>query len=207
VYKRQVAETAIDKLRKVAKADIWIEIYWKVNAQGPRKSISFTLKGIDSYTDKPVGNAGSTGPQSVQSDVAILLEEAVLAYLDNFNAQLQSHFDDMFTNGREVVVRIKKFDSFDGDLESEYEGEELGSIIEKWISDNTQNHRFNTTDATENMMLFEQVRIPLYDANGKAIDARGWTKGLQSELKTKYGITSKLMTKGLGQAVLVIGDK
>jgi hypothetical protein len=203
----EVAETPIDKLRKVAKADIWMEIYWKVNTQGPRKSISFTLKGIDAYTDKPVGNAGSTGPQSVQSDVAILLEEAVLAYLDNFNAQLQSHFDDMFTNGREVVIRIKKFDSFDGDLESEYDGQELGSIIETWISDNTQNHRFNTTDATENMMLFEQVRIPLYDANGKAIDARGWTKGLQSELKTKYGITSKLMTKGLGQAVLVIGDK
>ena len=31
---------------------------------------------------------------------------------------------------------------------------------------NTVAHRFSLTDATENMMLFEQVRIPLYRENG-----------------------------------------
>jgi hypothetical protein len=204
----EVAESPIDKLKKTAKADIWMEIYWKVNpgAMG-KKSISFTLKGMDAYTDKPVGNAGSTGPQTATAELSIMLEEAVLMHIDNFNSQLQNHFDDMFANGREVVIRIKKFDTFDGDLESEYNDEELGSIIEKWISDNTVKNRFNTTDATENMMLFEQVRIPLMDEKGKPTDARGWAKGLQSYLKTTYSITSKLMTKGLGQAVLVIGDK
>jgi hypothetical protein len=57
------------------------------------------------------------------------------------------------------------------------------------------------------MMLFEQVRIPLFDANGKAIDAKGWAKGLQKYLKETYKIESKLMTKGLGQASIVIGEK
>jgi hypothetical protein len=113
----------------------------------------------------------------------------------------------MFANGREVTIRIKKFDSFDGDLESEYGGEELGSIIEKWISANSVKGRFNTTDATENYMLFEQVRIPLYDDKNKAIDARNWAKGLQAHLKNTYGITCKLMTKGLGGATIVVGDK
>lgn len=204
----EVAESGIDKLKKTAKADIWMEIYWKVNPAGMgKRSISFTLKGLDSYTDKPVGNAGSTGPQSVTAELAILLEEAVLMHIDNFNSQLQNHFDDMMENGREVTIRIKKFDNFDGDLESEYEGEELGSLIEKWINDNTVKNRFSTTDATENIMLFEQVRIPLLDEKNKPVDARGWSKGLQSHLKNTYGITSKLMTKGMGQATLVIGDK
>jgi hypothetical protein len=135
------------------------------------------------------------------------LEEAVLSHIDNFNSQLQKHFDDLFANGREVIVRIKKFDSFDGDLESEYEGEELGTIIENWISANTVQGKFNTTDATENMMFFEQVRIPLYDDKNKALDPRGWLKGLQKTLKEKYTIDSKLMMKGLGQAQLVIGEK
>lgn len=204
----EIAETPIDKLKKTAKADIWMEVYWKVNSVGMgKRSITFTLKGIDAYTDKPVGNAGSTGPQSVTTELSILLEEAVLAYIDNFNSQLQNHFDDMFANGREVTIRIKKFDSFDGDLESEYGGEELGSIIEKWISANSVKGRFNTTDATENYMLFEQVRIPLYDDKNKAIDARNWAKGLQAHLKNTYGITCKLMTKGLGGATIVVGDK
>ena len=200
----EVQESNIDKLKKVAKADIWMEVYWKVNPQGPKRSISFTLKGVDAYTDKTVANAGSTGPQSFQSDIALLLEEAVLAYMDNFNSQLQGHFDDLFANGREIILRIKTFDG--ADLEEEFNGEELGSIIEAWINDNTVNHRFNTVDATESMMLFEQVRIPLYKDNAP-IDARSWAKGLQKHLKTTYNITAKLMTKGLGQASLVIGDK
>ena len=114
----------------------------------------------------------------------------------------------MFTNGREIIVRVKKFDTWDGDLEKEYEGKELSAIIEDWMAKNTVKGRFSTTDATENMMLFEQVRIPLFDESGKAIDARGFCKGLQSFLKSPpYNITNKLMTKGLGQGVIVLGDK
>jgi len=114
----------------------------------------------------------------------------------------------MFENGREIIVRIKKFDSWSGDLEQEYDGKELGTILEEWMTANTVKGRYNTTDATENKMLFEQVRIPLYDANGKAMDARGFLKGLQTYLKnTPYAIPNKLMTKGLGQAVIVLGEK
>lgn len=80
-------------------------------------------------------------------------------------------------------------------------------IIENWILNNTVKNRFSLTDATENFMLFEQVRIPLYDNNSKPADARGWLRTLQKFLKEKYQITSKLMTKGLGEAILVIGDK
>ena len=202
-----INESPIDKLKKIAKADIILEIYWKVNSQGPKNSVTFTLKGIDAYTAKPVGNAGGTGQSSYQNEISVLLEEAVLSYIDNFNFQLQSHFDDLFQNGREIKIRIKVFANFNGNLESEYGGEELSSKIEKWISENSVKGRFSTTDATENMMLFEQVRIPLYDNNGKAIDSRTWLKGLQVELKNKYSIISKLMTVGLGEASLVIGDK
>jgi len=202
-----VSESPVDKLKKVAKADIWMQITWTINPVGPKKSITFNLQGLDAYTDKQVAGASGTGPQSFTPELPILLNEAVLAHIDNFNSQLQKHFDDLFANGREITVRIKKFDSFEGDLESEYEGKELGSIIEGWVSENTQQGRFNTSDATENMMLFEQVRIPLYDATNKAVDARGWLKGLQKFLKEKHQIDSKLMMKGLGQASLVVGEK
>jgi hypothetical protein len=184
-----------------------MQMTWTVNKRGPEKSITFILQGLDAYTDKEVAGASGTGNPSAAAAFPILLQEAVLSHLDNFNTLLQKHFDDLFANGREIVVRIKKFDSFDGDLESEFGGEELGSLIENWISENTVQKRFSTSDATENMMLFEQVRIPLYDVNNKALDARSWLKGLQKNLKDKYQIESKLMMKGLGQAQLVIGEK
>jgi hypothetical protein len=202
-----INETPIDVLKKVAKADIWIQMTWTVNQTGPKKSITFVLQGLDAYTDKQVAGASGTGAPSFTAEFPVLLEEAVISHIDNFNAQLVKHFDDLFANGREVILRIKTFSSFSGDLESEYGGEELGTIIEDWLAANTVQGRFGTTDATESMMLFEQVRIPLYDANGRAVDARSWARGLQKMLKDKYQIDSKLMMKGLGQAQLVIGEK
>lgn len=202
-----VSESPIDKLKKVAKADIWMQLTWTVNTVGPKRSLTFTLQGIDAYTDKQIAGASGTGAQTFTAELPVLIEEAVLSHIDNFNGQLQTHFDDMFQNGREVTLRIKKWETFDGDLESEYDGEELGKIIENWISDNTVQHRFSTTDATENMMYFEQVRIPLMDENNRPLDTRSWAGNLRKMLKTKYQIESKLMMKGLGQASLTIGEK
>ncbi len=204
-----VSETAIDKLKKTAKADIIIQLTWTINTVGPKKSITFNLQGLDSYTDKQIAGEQGTGAPSFSAELPVLLEEAVLSHLDNFNTQLQAHFDDMFANGREITVRVKNFgDDWGGDLEKEYDGKELGTIIEDWMRDNTVAHRFSTTDATENMMLFEQVRIPLYDANGNAMDARGFLKPLQKYLAAPpYSIPCKLMTKGLGQSSLVLGGK
>ena len=203
-----VAESPVDKLKKVAKADIIMQLTWTINQTGPKKSVTFVLQGLDAYTDKQIANGQGTGAPSFSAELPVLLEEAVLAHLDNFNAGLQKHFDDMFANGREIIIRIKKFDTWDGDLEKDYGGKELSSVIEDWMKNNTVKGRFSTSEATENMMLFEQVRIPLYDANNNATDARGFVKGLQKYLQAApYTITNKLMMKGLGQAVIVLGDK
>lgn len=203
----EVSESPIDKLKKIAKADIIIQMSWTVNAVGPKRSISFNLQGLDAYTAKQVAGASGTGSPSFTSETAILLEEAVLSYIDNFNAQLQTHFDDLFTNGREVILRIKVFGSWGEDLESEYDNMELSEVIENWVNDNTVNHRFSLSDATENMMLFEQVRIPLLDEKERPVDARNWARNLQKYLKNTYQIESKLMTLGLGQSQLVLGEK
>lgn len=202
-----VVESPIDKLRKTAKADIWMQLTWVVNNSGPKKSITFNLQGIDAYTDKQVAGASGTGSQSFSTELPVLLEEAVLSHLENFNAQLQNHFEDIFENGREISLRVRVWNSFEGDLESEYNDEELGTIIEKWVNDNTVNHRFSTTDATESMMLFEQVRIPLYNANGMSIDSRAWVQDLRKYLRSSYSIESKVMTKGLGGVTIIIGEK
>lgn len=202
-----VNESPVDKLKKVAKADIWIQMTWAVNTVGPKRSITFNLQGLDAYTDKQVAGASGTGQPSFTVELPVLLEEAVLTYLDNFNVQLQAHFDDLFANGREIILRIRTWSNSETDLETEFGGKALTEIIEEWVSQNTVQGRFSTSDATENMMLMEQVRIPLYDAGGRAVDARGWARGLQKYLKTTYQVDAKLTMRGLGQAALVIGEK
>jgi len=207
----EINETPVDKLKKVAKADIWLQMTWSVNTIGPKKSITFNLQGIDAYTNKQISGSSGTGDPSFTAELPVLLEEAVLSNLDNFNFQLQSYFDDMFSNGREIVLRILTWDIWDYDLETEEFGDdELGILIEDWVADNTVQNRFSTSIATSNTLFFEQVRIPLYyERNGqqRALDARRWANNLRKYLKNNYGIESKLMMKGLGQAQLVIGSK
>ena len=203
-----VSESPIDKLKKTAKADIIIQIGWTINATGPKKSISFNMQGLDSYTDVQIATAVGTGAPSFSAELPVLLEEAVLAHIDNFNNSLQAFFDDMFANGRNITIRVKKFDSWDKDLETEYDGKELNVYIEEWVSKNAVNGKFSASDATENMMVFEQVRMPPFDDNGKALDAKGFCRGLQNYLKNPpFNIVNKLMTKGQGQASIVLGDK
>ncbi|MDG1724813.1 MAG: DUF6175 family protein [Bacteroidia bacterium] len=207
----EMNESPIDKLKAVAKADIWMQLTWSINKQGPKTSLTYILQGIDAYTDKQVAGASGTGPQGFTNELPVLVEEAVLENMDPFNMQLQTHFEDLFANGREVVLKIRTWDTWDYDLETEDFGDdELGILIEDWIAENTVQGRYNTTNATENKMDFEQVRIPLfYERNGKqrALDTRKWANNLRKHLRDTYEIESKLMTKGLGQAQLVIGGK
>ena len=206
----ELNESPIDKLKQVAQADIWLQMSWTLNQTGPKKSVTFILQGLDAYTDKQVAGASGTGAPSFSAEIPVLLEEAVLSHLDNFNSQLQAHFDDMFANGREITLRVRIWNSWGYDLESEDFGDgdkELGVIIEDWVSDNTVKNRFSTSTATENVMVFEQVRIPLYDERNRPVDTRGWARGLQNYLKKTYQIDAKLMMQGLGQAQLVLGEK
>jgi len=204
-----VDESPIDAIKKAAKADIIIQLTWTVNKTGPKKSINFNLQGLDAYTDKQVATATGTGAPSFSAETPVLLSEAVLAHMDNFTLSLQDHFDDMFENGREIIVRIQKWDDWDGDLETEYGGEdELGYVIEDWLADNTVKGRFSTTDMTESMALFEQVRIPLYNDKGRAIDARRFVRELSKYLNdAPFSIPNKLVMKGLGRATIILGSK
>ena len=76
------------------------------------------------------------------------------------------------------------------------------------MAENTVNHRYNLSDASDYVLRFEQVRIPLYRSNGRPMDTRSFVNQLKKYLaNAPYNLTSKLLTKGLGRVDLVIGEK
>ncbi len=210
-----IAESPIDALKRTAKADIIMDLDFEVKSQGPRQYIVFTLKGLDAYTSKTVSTASGTGAPSTAAPAELLLEEAVLSYMDEFNGRLMTHFEDMFENGREVRVNVLVFDGWGEDLETEYDVEgdmdELGIFIEDWMADNTVQGRYSLSDATETMMRFEQVRTPLfYERNGRqrAMDTRRFVTELRKYLNAEpFMIDCKVYMKGLGEAWLILGEK
>ena len=203
-----LAESPLDLIKRNANADILIELNWQVNTVGPKRSITYSLAAKDAYTDKQIAGTQGTGTPSFAAEMPVLLEEAVVGNMDNFCAQLQAHFDDMMENGREVALEIKVIDNGSGiDLSSEYGGDELTDIIDDWVSDNTVNHRYDLSSGSENYLKFEQVRIPLYQANGRPNDTRRWARELSKVLTSKYQVPNRVDIRGLGKAVIMIGEK
>jgi hypothetical protein len=203
-----ISESPLDKLKNRAKSDVVIQIWWKVSKTEQGKVISFILEAFDAYTNKRIAASTGNGTPNNTDIVPVLLQNAILANIDTFASQLQGHFDDMFSNGREIRLTIRKWNSWDKNLETEIDGEEITDHITKWMDTNTVQGRFNKSDASENVIRFEQVRIPLYDDKNNALDARDFGKKLQKFLKAApFNFEVKLMTRGLGEAILVLGEK
>lgn len=201
-----VKTSALEQLRQRARADIIIQLTWTVNKTGPNKSVTYTLQGLDSYSNKEVATTTGTGDPSFTAEIPVLLAEAVSSHMDEFCDRLQNHFDDMLTNGREISLNIKVFENAeDKDLETEYDGKELREIIENYLYENTVQHRFNLVDDSEVYMNFDDVRIPIYDERGRAMAASNFARGLEKYLKSEpFKIPIKRDNAGLGQATLYL---
>lgn len=203
-----VSVSPIQQLRDQARADIIMQITWRVNQVGPKRSITYNLQGLDAYTSKQVAGAQGTGAQSFAVEIPVLLEEAVMANMDNFCDQLQKHFDDLLTNGREISIMLRMFDSSDVDFETEFGGEELLDIIDNWMAASTVEGRYNLSDSSYDYMDFEQVRIPVYDDRGRAMDANRFSRELRSFLSgAPYNIECRVENQGLGQSTIILGAK
>ena len=211
-----IKESPIDVLKRTAKADIILDIDYSIKRQGPNQIITFNLRGLDAYTNKQVAAAAGVGSPSSFATADLLLEEAVLSQMDGFNGQLSKHFDDMFKNGREVVVVVRAWNGSEVDLETEFtvngEKESLAQHIENWMSTNTVSGRFSTVDATENVLKMDQVRITMMYTNSSgrevAMDTKRFVTNLNKFLAAApFNIVTKIYQRGLGEAWLIIGEK
>lgn len=202
-----LTESPLDMLKRRTKADILIKVDWNVNKSQESQSVTFILEAVDTYTSKNIASVSGTGPMS-NNIIASQLEAAIENHINSFDSQMTMYYNDLEKKGREIVFTVRCWDSWDNDLETEYDGEELVDCIQNWMRKNTVNGSFNLSDGTENYAQFEQVRIPFFDANGNAMDARAFATMLRKYLaKEPYFITAKVMVRGLGEAIIVLGEK
>lgn len=199
-------QNKFEKILQTAQADIVIYLSWNKYKNGIQNSLRIILEAKDPVTRKAIASQQSISQPSSSATIDILLEEAVLNVIDNFNAKLQSHFDDMFANGREVNFRIKKLQNWDGDFNKQYGGKDLTEIIEDWFLSNTVKGRF-TLNATKNSISVEQARIPLFDEKGSPLDSRAFARKLRKYLNgAPYNIPCNVTGVKLGEAIISVGN-
>ncbi len=200
------AETPREQMSRVAKADLWLEVGWIINTMGPRKSLTLSMRALDAYTQKDVASAQGTTAPSIAVELPLMLEEAVNSYIYEFKSQLQSFFSEIQQYGREITLEIRVWDNAGFNLESSMADDILGYMIEDWVYENASGGMKTPTTASENVMVFSGVRIPNVTPEGRQVDARYWTRSLVKMLSSN-GIDTKLYTKGLGNVMIVLGQK
>ncbi len=211
----KMAESELDKIKRMAGPDIILDLDFIIKKNGPQRYIHFNLQGLDAYTNKAVAAASGEGIPTTATAVGTLLEEAVLNYMDNFNAALMTYFNDLGVKGREVVMEVHVWEDAPVNLLSEYEflGEQvtLSDVVDYWMSENCVEGRFSRVSGSENQITYKQVRIPLYKTvlgKERAINTQGFVNGLRQFLaKPPFNVESKIIERGLGEAWLVIGAK
>ena len=202
-----LVESPLDMLKRRLKSDIIIQIWWKLNREAGGRSASFTLEAFDAYTNKRIATSTGTTKASTEP-IPVILEKAVKENVKPFDKQMDDWFSAQQRDGREISLTVRCWDNWDKDLETEFDGNELTDCIQAWLRANCVNRSFNLSDGSESFAQFEQVRIPLQDENGNAMDARAFATKLRKHLqKEPYNISSKVIIRGLGEAVLILGEK
>lgn len=210
-----IAESPSDKLKRTARADIILDLDFTIKRQGPQRYISFNMRANDAYSNKVIASVSGDGKPSTSITTNVLLEEAVLNYMDAFNASLMAHFNEMAATGREIKVHILRWQNAPFDLEEEYdylnETLPLGDIIDFWMDDHCVKGRYSRMGGSESEIRYEQVRIPLFQmlaGKERAIDSRRFISGLSNLLKKEpFNITSKIYERGLGEVWLILGEQ
>lgn len=197
----QFRETELDIIKRQVKADIILYVNWIPNIDG--KSQTLTMEAVDAYTSVTIAATTCT---TVSMNISNLANE-IANNFKTLDEQLLSFYSSLASEGRTITLTVRCWDSWDKDLETEYDGNELLDIIRAWCFRNTCNGLFRMDDATENFALFSDVHISLLDENGMPMDARSFAGKLRKYLKNTYAIPSKVMQQGLGSAILVLGEK
>ena len=118
------------------------------------------------------------------------MQEAVKDKFRKFADDILNYFTSLAEVGRESRLTI------------ETNGIELPSqvedIVDLWLQRNCVNGSFSIDEVDEEALRASQAMMPLFNANGRGMDARNFYRPLVQELKTKlpgYTVTQKTSSK------------
>lgn len=208
---KSIQLSPLDIINRSARADIIVELYFDFDKVGVDKFCQFRIKGIDAYSNKNIASAignSSANPYATNDE---LMFSAVMTELENFLSQLNGHFQRIQENGKEIRITCLLEDDnnlyFDSEVEIQGSNTQLGYVIEDLIEKGTMPGNSISSSGDEKILRFDQVIIPYLDINQKPNDAKKFCRNFTTELKNQTPINVRIIEKGIGEVVLIFGNK
>jgi hypothetical protein len=137
--------------------------------------------------------------------VAGAISEPIAKAMPKFLADVQKHFSDILTRGRNVTIRI----AIDGDSNISMSDESIaGDTYADWILDYVKTHTvkgaYKMQRNTNKELYFVNCRIPLLNDDGTQYGVYDWARDMSKSMHRNLGVKCSNKAQGLGEIVITI---
>jgi hypothetical protein len=209
----------VDNIQKDAKTmlltsvrpDIILELNYDLvtdnSSRSLNKTLTYTLRGIDAFSNKVVSTIQETGygKNNPDNDAGSLMKQALDLNLKNYVNQLNLYFSDIVKKGREITLRVAIDKGVSLSMEDDcLDGDTYADWVVDYLKVNTQKGAYKMERNTETEIFFRNVRIKTLNDDGTQYSAYDFAKDMRKAMVKGCGIKSKNKTQGLSNAFIVL---
>lgn len=196
-------------------ADIYVEVEYNLVKTKNGGIAKIILNGYDASTGNAYANITCNSGERYGTDDGSLITAALITppvsygdkpstvpCLDNFLDILQAKFTDMVNKGRSVKVDFSIDATAARDFDSKVGGKQLSDLIDDWLAENSYKNNYHAQGTTTKRLFYDDVRIPLLDANGRNFKLNKFGQNL-TEYLDKQGVKAKRAIKNGGLFITI----
>ncbi len=149
-------------------ADIYVEAEMDVLFSQSGNSVKIIVTAYDISTGGSISNKVGDSGKFYTNDIGKLGTKAIEGIADEFLDVMQGKFTDIINNGKSIIVDFGFDPTSTISMATEIgnDGLTLSDHLEIWISEHAYKNYYHIQGTTNKKMIFDDVRIPLIDANG-----------------------------------------
>lgn len=169
-------------------ADIYVEVEVPDMVTSNTGNVArLILTAYDCSTANSLSNKVCESPKFYTNDYGALVSKAISTCLDDFLNTMQVKFSDVVENGRSIKINFNLSQTSKYNLSTtiQPDGLPLSDVLETWMSDNSFKNNYHIQGTTAAKMLFDDVRIPLKDVNGRNYNPNQFALKIFQYLKSK----------------------
>lgn len=145
-------------------ADLYVQVDVQNNTDDNGTNITLNLTAFETHTGASFSNQTASSGRFATSDVEKLISKAFEKIQEEFLNNLMVKTDEIRDIGRALVIHFNLDENCALDFDAEVgDGSFLNEVIEEWLAENAFQGRSNLAGIIENKMIFDEVRIPLFD--------------------------------------------
>ncbi len=150
-------------------ADVYVEAETNLLESPTGNAMKVILSGYETSTANSLANAVCESGKFYTDDYGKLTARAVETGVDNFLNTMQDKLLDIVDNGQSISVTIGVDGASSCSMAQEVGGDglALSDALELWVEKNAYKGNYHIQGTTDKQMLFDDIRIPLKDENGR----------------------------------------